>query len=252
MHGVKELKEELCGILTLNYDDIVEKAIQNVKKGINYSINVKNRDSRFNFKKANNIFPYIKLHGSFNWKRNYPVEIVAQEKIKEEEDVLWLPPGVEKKREKYPFNVLWSNAKNVLDCDVLRIIGCSLNRNDWQLISLLFSMQKINSSGKFSIEMITREETDHRKGVKRDYPFLKIKTITEIDECVQYLKDFYDLDPDAALSETVRETVSKNNTKINIFEWWLRAKGNQITRNKKYNLTTKTNIFENFIKQKNS
>ena len=60
-------------------------------------------------------------------------------------NTLWIPPGVDKKRENYPFNYLWGQAvENLLECDVLRVIGCSLSRNDWGMIPILYTIQRFN------------------------------------------------------------------------------------------------------------
>jgi len=66
MHQIKQLPEQLSGILTLNYEDILEKAIQEVHGGIDYSIEMKYMHSFLEEKKS--IAPILKLHGSFNWK----------------------------------------------------------------------------------------------------------------------------------------------------------------------------------------
>ena len=119
------------------------------------SIETKNKNREYRINTISGSCPILKLHGSFNWKKDYPVIVTNQDNLKER-DVFWIPPGLDKKREQYPFNLLWARAKEILKCDILRIIGCSLNRNDMQLISLVFGMQKINSSRKFKIEIIQR------------------------------------------------------------------------------------------------
>ena len=71
-------------------------------------------------------------------------------------------------RTEYPFNILWGKAQELLDCDILRIIGCSLNRNDWHLVSLLYITQKLNTNKKeFIIELINSR--DGCKRIKRNY-----------------------------------------------------------------------------------
>ena len=105
MHEIPKFEENLCGIITVNYDNLTELAIQKVKKGINYSIKVKNKIPFLRFKKRS-IFPFLKLHGSFSWKKDYPLQVTDPYKLKED-DVLWVPPGVDKKRDQYPFNLLW-------------------------------------------------------------------------------------------------------------------------------------------------
>ena len=131
LHEVEDLKENIVGILTLNYEDLLERGVQEIKGCVDYSI--KATDNHSDLKLVDNAsYQILKLHGSFNWKNEFPITLIDDDKIKDSEDVLWIPPGVEKRSEKYPFNVLWGRAKEVLDCDILRIVGCSLNRNDWQ------------------------------------------------------------------------------------------------------------------------
>ncbi len=122
MHSVRGLREELVLILTTNYDDLIEIAMQRVKGSINYSIKTTCTDGYYCLKE--NRVPILKLHGSFNWKNKYPITI--QKKIKKEKDVIWIPPGAVKNRQHYPFDVVWGKARELLECDTLRIVGSSL------------------------------------------------------------------------------------------------------------------------------
>jgi hypothetical protein len=90
MYEIPGNNEELAAIITLNYDDLAERAIQAVKDGINYPMTIENKHS--NFKLDENSFPFLKLHGSFNWKNEYPIAL--EDKISDDDDVLWIPPGV--------------------------------------------------------------------------------------------------------------------------------------------------------------
>jgi len=82
MHGVTGLNEELVLILTTNYEDLLEKAMQQVHGGINYLIGAICKDDNYCVNKDR--VPVLKLHGSFNWRNEYPVTI--QNDIKEEAD----------------------------------------------------------------------------------------------------------------------------------------------------------------------
>jgi hypothetical protein len=247
MHEIKGFKEELIAILTLNYDDITELAINEINNSINYYIKVKTSETNHKFNNRN-IFPFIKLHGSFNWKRDYPVRIVDKFDLRNECDVLWIPPGVEKKKDNYPFNMLWAKAKELLSCDILRIIGCSLNRNDWQLVALIFAIQKINQSKKFTIQLINYY--DIGKEIKSNYPYLRMETIIDILECKEYFVDLFGYSSDKFIQSDMIDYLSSENTKINIFEWWLRAKGFEINNNKHIkSMNTKNSIYEKLINQ---
>lgn len=139
-----ERYETLLGILTLNYDDFIEKAAQQV-------FDWKDADLDFH-KPRNSEQPLLlKLHGSFFWKDEWPLLRCTDAK-----DPLWIPSGIQKRKDHYPFNILWGIARNVLDCDILRIIGCRLGPNDWGLISLIFSTYHANHNNRepYSIEII--------------------------------------------------------------------------------------------------
>lgn len=101
LHEVAGLNEDIAGILTLNYEDLLERGVQKIKNGIDYSIRM---ISDHSFLKIKNDFgfPILKLHGSFNWKNESPIRLTDDDKLKAE-DVLWIPPGVEKRRGKLPF-----------------------------------------------------------------------------------------------------------------------------------------------------
>jgi hypothetical protein len=248
MYNVKKINEELCGIITVNYDDLIEQAAQNVEDEFHYSIETKIKKAQYRISTTLSSFPILKLHGSFNWKKDYPVIVTDQYNLKEN-DVLWIPPGLDKRREQYPFSLLWAKAKEILKCDILRIIGCSLNRNDIQLISLIFSMQKINSAKKFKIEIIDFHDVGNY--IRKNYPYLNVETILEISECREYLIDYSGIPPSEELPSTVIDIVRNSNSKTNIFEWWLRAKGNQLKKDKRIkSVVTNRHYFENFINQR--
>jgi len=161
--------EILRGILTLNYDDFIEEAAKRVESwedaDLDFCRTGETRDIRF-----------LKLHGSFFWNRGWPLQ--RRTGI---EDTLWIPPGIQKRKDRYPFNILWGMARDVLDCDVLRVIGCRLGANDWDLISLIFSTQHTSLAGSnpYTIEII--DSLKHANKLKKDYPYLDIKSLVEIE-----------------------------------------------------------------------
>ncbi len=245
LHEIKDLNEELIGILTLNYEDILEKAIQKVKESIDYSIKINNKHKYFKY--GGSTYPILKLHGSFNWKNEFPVKII-DEIIKKEEDVLWIPPSAEKRIEKYPFDLIWGKAKEMLDCDILRIIGCSLNRNDWQLVSLLYTTQKFNQNNQYMIELINY--SDIGEEIIDNYTYLRFRTIIDIIEVRNFLIKSYSLDykEEKKLTETLKEYTNSSNQKINIFDTWLRAKGEYL-KERDIDISTDKSFFENYINE---
>ena len=246
MHSIQGLDEELRGILTLNYEDLIEQAMQLVKGGINYSIKTINNHNSFSIKE--DTIPILKLHGSFNWKNEYPISV--ENKIKEEEDVLWIPPGVVKRREIYPFSMIWGKAKELLECDILRIIGCSLSRNDWELVSLLYSTQKLRTDKKqYKIELIDYPERCEE--LLKQYIYLNMVAFLDIPEVRKHLINEYF--PRFAGQDNVPEDVLEElkafitPEKHNLFAIWLRAKGENLL-NKGFSLKTGAeNFFEKFV-----
>jgi hypothetical protein len=246
MHEMPDLDEKIEGIFTLNYEDIAERAIQYVKGGIDYSIKVNNEQKLFKIDKL--VFPILKLHGSFNWKNEFPIS-VNDTKVIEDEDVLWIAPGVEKRRDKYPFSLIWGKAKELLDCDILRVIGCSLSRNDWELISLIYTTQKLNIHKKeYIIELI--DYFDVGEKIKTSYPYLRFRTILEIKEFGEFIVSSYfrGYKGKKPLSKAIESYVSRENPKMNIFDTWLRARGEDFKK-RKVSISTSRKIFEGYINE---
>lgn len=189
--------------------------------------------------------PVLKLHGSFNWKNTRPVSFDDTNKIKSA-DALWIPPGVDKKKENYPFNVLWGKAfEFLMECDILRIIGCSLNRNDWSLIPMVYTAMRLTKNNpKFEIEII--DFLDKGNKIKEDYPYLKIKTAIEIKEFKDYLIDVYSISPTSAIPKYVKNSISSDaSIRVNVFEMWLKSKRFDL-QNSGINITTRRKYFKNF------
>lgn len=250
MHEIEKFDERIIGIMTLNYEDLIERAVERIKDGIDYSLefSVKN-NPRIKIIKSG--IPLLKLHGSFNWKKEFPVSVT--EGLKNDDDILWIPPGVEKETESYPFNVIWGRAKELLDCDILRIIGCSLSRNDWHLVSLLYTTQKLNRSRReYTVEVINRPISDEEETLKiwgeedirRKYPHLRIRYVYELKE----IRDFVSKSTGAEITKIDDRTVKNFLAKTNVFEIWLRAKAENI---KSRNIPTVTpkNIFDDYVRE---
>ena len=247
MHQIPSLNEKLFGIITINYEDIIDRAIQIVNKGINYSIKMKKSHRYLRIKPSS--IPLLKLHGSFNWKNELPVRL-TDDNLRKPEDALWIPPGVEKTNVRYPFNILWGRAIEILNCDILRIIGCSLSRNDWHLVSLLYTTQKLNFKKKsYDIELI--DYSNEGEKIRKSYPYLSFRLISEIKEVRESLIKSYSLDTSSTekLSKSIGSLLEYSDKKVhNIFDIWLRAKGEYL-KDRSKPIKTKTRIFENYINE---
>ena len=245
MHKVKRFDETLCGIMTLNYEDMIERAAQSVNGRINYLLNFsKIKIKHFKIRKSGTAI--LKLHGSFNWRNEFPLSV--DDNIEKEEDVLWIPPGVEKDNEMYPFNIIWGKARELLNCGILRIIGCSLSRNEWPLISMLYNTQKLNRNKKeYSIEIIGSPKAGDK--IREAYPHLGIKRIYEIKEVRDsVIKDLFSLSttkPPVIEDKTIVEYLKNKN----YFGIWLKAKGDDMI-SRGISLNTPRNLFSNYIRGK--
>ena len=168
MYCIRDFPEDLQGIITTNYDDLIEKAIHQLGYRTDYGIHINpsTEDSRH--------ILLLKLHGSFGWRDSFPVTLKRKRG-----PTLWIPPGINKAKQAYPFNLLWGLARELLSCDVLRIVGCSLRANDWDLVSMLFSMRHVNSLGRPSIEVI--DSPAHAHSLKTSYPYLDIHSMLEVE-----------------------------------------------------------------------
>ena len=163
--------ETLEAVLTLNFDSLIDQAFDKVYGSINYGVNAKSKDFRI----SRDIPKILKLHGSFNWSSvTTGTGIVVNQNLefKYGEKSLCLPPSIYKKTfvETPPYNQIWTGAREVLEnCDILRVLGCSLRKEDWPLISLIFTSQ-VRSKNKFSIELIVPIDTATR--IQDDFVFL--------------------------------------------------------------------------------
>ena len=169
MYNIEQSPEALQGIITTNYDEYIEDAIELLgQHSIDFGVRVEpsavyREDIRL-----------LKLHGSFGWQNTWPIT-----RAQTGDATLWIPPGITKAKQAYPFNVLWGLAREMLSCDVLRVIGCRLGANDWDLISLLFTMQHVNSPDRPRIEVI--DAPLHVRRLKESYPYLDILSILEVE-----------------------------------------------------------------------
>ena len=169
MHNVEQFPEVLQGIITINYDEYIELAIERVYDcQADFGILVEPSSQQPNRPKL------LKLHGSFGWQDTWPIS-----RGNKGGATLWIPPGIQKAKQAYPFNVLWGSAREMLACDVLRIVGCRLGPNDWDLISLLFTMRHAGLAHRPQIEII--DAPQHAAALNDSYPYLEVLSILEVE-----------------------------------------------------------------------
>jgi len=183
-------KEELFGLITLNYDDLLDNAYKQIFQTDCIPYCRSQNETRD--------IPLLKLHGSFGWKHKIGTI---------ESNTPIIPPGIRKNYLEIPFNYIWGKAFELLvQCNKLRVIGCSLEQTDWGLIELLFKVH-IWRKEPFEIEIISSEHTGIR--IKKNYGFFpKITTLTKLENNL-----IPDQQPD------------------NIFKEWIVAKANRLLKN---------------------
>ena len=243
MHQVEGSGESLAGFLTLNYDSFLEDAIERAPgRGVDYRVLVRGGASE------DDLIPVLKLHGSFSWRHTWPLELAG-----EGEGVgLWIPPGIRKAKGDYPFNEIWGAARELLDCDVLRLIGCNLGKNDWDLVSLLFStMHGRESAAPYKVELIGWPDTAMR--IEEEFPYLNVRSLLEIDGVgPQSIAEVLGGAPTefSTLEETERETAVANaSSKIaNPFEHWLKLKGELMVQDLP-SIETEQGLFQAFVEE---
>jgi hypothetical protein len=144
-------KEELLGIISLNYDDVIDNACKHNAIEYDYGFGLEKKDKKY----------LLKLHGSFNWTE---IEFYGKSK-----DIPIIPLGMNKNYLVPPYNFIWSNAFDVLaKCDMLRVIGCSLSQSEYSLIDLLFKV-RIERERGFTVEIIDVDTTSGR--IEDNYGF---------------------------------------------------------------------------------
>ena len=172
MYNVDGWSEDLHGILTTNYDTYLEAAARTVH-GVPIDFGVAMQGQQ----RSNAAVTILKLHGSLGWNDTWPIRVDSP---CPNGAPLWIPPGIQKSKQRYPFNVLWGRARELLDCDVLRIVGCRLSGTDWDLISLLFSTRHTHArrSAPYTIEIIDTPALAQR--LQREFPYLDVRSLVDI------------------------------------------------------------------------
>jgi hypothetical protein len=225
MHQVVGNDEQLSGFLTLNYDGFLEHAIEtHLGRSVDYGVFVERPDLGLS-----RPIRVLKLHGSFSWVDSWPMKLSTVDTA-----ARWIPPGIRKAKGDYPFNTIWGLARELLDCDVVRIVGCRLDENDWDLISLLFTTMHAHGDGHtYELEVIGRPSS--AREIQRRFPYLQAKSLLEIKDIGETIIAEL-LGGAPARYETLdgdqRKIVEQSaESKIrNPFEYWLVQKAEALTR----------------------
>jgi hypothetical protein len=238
MYTIPAFPETLAGFLTLNYDTYLESAInQSPKRVCDTGISTGAPQATAAPIKT------IKLHGSFDWNETWPVTSGHGDYT------LWIPPGIQKAKTRYPFNMLWGLARELLTCDILRVIGCRLGANDWDLISLLFTTRHTNTrTPPYRIEII--DSPDNAVRIQKAFPYLGVKSILEVEPIgSQLVSEFTGRSPSpfADLSPDEQQTVIEQaGTARNWFQLWLKHKAEATFRDLG-SVATESGEFEKFL-----
>lgn len=159
-------KEQLTGLISLNYDSVLDQAYGECWGHPHYCFSLEDDPSQ------TGDVPLLKLHGSFNWKslsirgRKRTIEII--------------PLGSSKNYLHAPYNFIWNQAlESLIECDALRVIGCSLSPNDTHLIDLLFKAH-LEGGKAFDIEIISSDQSG--QDIRKNYGFFpQIRTLSELE-----------------------------------------------------------------------
>lgn len=222
LHQIPDFIEELSGILTLNYDGLLESAICDLHEmHVDFGVRVTNplQSERLSLK-------VLKLHGSFDWIDEWPIG--RDESHDSDRMPLWMPPGIQKAKANYPFSVLWGMARELLDCDILRIVGCKLSSNDWDLVSMLFTTKHAHSHHPpYEIEII--DAPNRAIEIKERFPYLEPKSLIELGNGVgrQFIGEALNTEPREyqSLSDAEKRQAIAAASRIgNPFHRWLKHK----------------------------
>ena len=241
MHDVEGFNETLGGFLTLNYDVLLEHAIEHhLELDVDYGITIDTASVP-----SRRAITVLKMHGSLGWSREWPIRAELSDN-----PGVWIPPGLRKPKNDYPFNAIWGLARDLLNCDILRIVGCNLGPNDWDLVSLLFSTRYTHATAApYRIEVIAEYETVQR--IRELFPYLEVLWLPDLPRVgEQIVGELLGGKPRrfAELSGRAQETViSKARQSIgNPFSYWLTQMGEAVATDLP-SLATASGVFEQFV-----
>lgn len=158
--------EQVIGFISLNYDGVLDSAYRKFYGEPNYCFSLSDAAPS-----SRNI-PLLKLHGSFTWKN---LRIQGRRR---EIDII--PMGSHKTYLHAPYGFIWTRALQILvDCDILRLVGCSLSHNDAHLTDLLFKAH-LERSKAFEIQVIDKPSAGQL--IRTTYGFFPgIRTLSELE-----------------------------------------------------------------------
>jgi hypothetical protein len=164
--SIVKAKEQVVGLVSLNYDEVLDQAYRAVL----------GKEPAYCFTLAADALsvkdlPLLKLHGSFNWESQ-----VVRNRTRRIEII---PLGSSKSYLHAPYGFIWNRALEALiECDILRVVGCSLSANDTHLIDLLFKAH-LERTEAFDIEIIDQDLIGDQ--IRQRYGFLpRIKSLVAI------------------------------------------------------------------------
>jgi hypothetical protein len=219
--------ERLSGVISLNHDNLFQVASRKVHGCINLGFNFE--QTYFKWGRPEKVPRVIQLHGSFNWLNALPIKVVElASQNRYDQDMLWIPPSILKELKDYPYNKLTGLAYELLlkRCDILRIIGCSLSQNDWNIISLLFNAQYkqfFHNKLCFKIQLIMPPEAGEEVAKEMSY----FKNLFPI----QYLTD-------GNFADYKKDKSDRSSEMSNPFKYWIKAKVNYHINKKELDLKT--------------
>ena len=110
-------------------------------------------------------------------------------------------------------------------CDVLRIVGCRLTPNDWDLIALIFTTRHTHRDRTpYTVEVI--DSPLHAERVQKSFPYFEVRSILEIDHIGSHLvSELIDGEPRPFTTLTEEEknhAMMRAGTDKNWFRLWLK------------------------------
>jgi hypothetical protein len=165
-HPDAQRTERLMGLISLNYDDVLDTAYEQYYGPPHYCFSLDQCPRE-------NEIPLLKLHGSFNWK--------AQRIHGRKRAIEIIPLGSTKNYIHPPYGCIWNQAlETLVGCETLRVIGCSLSQNDFHLIDLLFKAH-LERGTAFDMEIIASDKVG--EGIQRTYGFFpRLTSLTQIKD----------------------------------------------------------------------
>jgi len=147
--------------MSLNYDLYLDREIYSIQQSIDYGIDK-------NFINMNRIngdkvleFSLYHLHGSLNWRfrpngrLDISINAIEPKHNRQGTDMCIIPPGIKELNSVLEY--IWVKAEGRLErADELIIIGCSLNPDDNELISMLHKF--IETGGKVKVIHLAENE----------------------------------------------------------------------------------------------